>query len=416
MGSFVFSILFTIALVALVLFRKKLANLTVEEGYGEQEAVTVNLFRPVALFTAMMALVLFAASFLTQVEEGTRSIVKTFGRASDTALAPGLNVILPWQNTVPMSVRAEVFQQTYPCQSQDLQRMDISIATIYQRDPDKIAEIYKDVMMDSRDRTVKPAAKHISKARANEFDAPDLIGHRTDFSDNVEADMGKWLSDYNLIMLGNSVANIDFDPAYDKKVEKKVIALEQAQQATHDLRAEVAMAKIERLTKLGEALAKKQEARGSSESTRIAGDAEAYATETLALAEAFQERAVRNAEAERATLISKALSDGKEVILFETLRKWDGSVPRWLSPGEGQSESPYGFLAQVPQLKKHDVTAADLAGEGGLGDLDLRIDDFIKGLEDRAENEANAEIKAAPIQLDLDVDGEEPAPTPTDNE
>lgn len=385
MGSFIFAIIFTVAALATLFFRKHL-TFVVQRGYQGEEPVTANPGAALTFLFSVLALLLFANSFLTQTEEGTRKVVKTFGRASDTALEPGLDVILPWQNTVPISVRAEVFQQTYPCQSNDLQRMDISIATIYQRDPNKVAEIYKDVMLDSRDRTVKPAAKQISKAQASEFDAPDLIANRTQFSRNIYVEMDKWLADYNLVMLADSVANIDFEPAYDKKVEKKVIELEQAQMATHDLRAERAKAQIERFKQLGAGLSAKQKARGDSESTRILGDAEAYATETLALAKAYRERAIRNAEASRARLISQALSDGQEVIVFETVRKWDGTVPRFLAPTENQKDSPYGFLAQVPQLKKHDVTADDLAGQGES--LDKRVEDFIKSLQERDAQEA----------------------------
>ena len=395
MGSFVIAIIFLVAAIGSMIFRKQLSFVVSRGGY-EQEAQTANFAKPVTFLCFVLAFVCAANAFLVETQEGTRRVVKTFGAASDTALAPGLELLMPWQNTVPMSVRAEVFEQTYPCQSNDLQRMDITIATIYQRNPDKVAEIYKDVVFDSRDRTIKPAAKQISKAQASEFDAPDLIANRTKFSANIYREMDAWLKDYNLVMLADSVANIDFEPAYDVKVEKKVIELEQAQQATHDLRAERAKAKIERFKKLGEGLAKKQKARGDSESTRILGDAEAYATETLALAKAYQARVIRNAEATRARLISQALSDGKEVIVFETVRKWDGTVPRYLAPTENQKDAPYGFLSQLPQLKKHDVTADELAGEGES--LDSRIEAFIKSLQDRAEDEAQVdeEEKDAP--------------------
>ena len=300
--------------------------------------------------TAIIGVSLLVTSFVACVPEGHEAVVLTFGGASDKPLAAGLNFLLPWQTTVEMPIRHHEWTQLFQCQSKDLQKMKIEMTVIYHRIPGLTAEIYKNVKMRSEETHLKPAGREVLKAAVAEFDASDVIRRREDLSEKVQIRMNSRIKPFNLELIECSIAQVDFQESYDARVEAKVIALESARKAEHELTEQKTRARIRAVEQSGVAEAMKEMARGAAESQRNMAAATAYATEVVAIAKAQRTRTVGEAEARRYERIGTALSDNSKVLQLESVRAWSGKVPQFIS-SSGDNGMPYVELFKSVKLK-----------------------------------------------------------------
>jgi len=300
--------------------------------------------------TAIIGLCLLVTSFVVFVPEGHEAVVITFGGASDKPLDAGLNFILPWQTTIEMPIRHHEWTQTFECQSKDLQKMKIEMTVIYHRIPGRTAEIYKNVKRNSEETHLKPAGREVLKAAVAEFDASDVIRKREDLSEKVQTRMNARIKPFNLELVECSIAQVDFQESYDARIEAKVVALEKAHMAEHELTQQKTRAEIRAVAQSGVAEAVKEEARGAAESQRNMAAANAYAQEVVAIAKAQRTQTVGEAEAKRYERIGTALSTNSSVLQLESVRAWGGKVPQFISSA-GENGMPYAELFKSVELK-----------------------------------------------------------------
>jgi regulator of protease activity HflC (stomatin/prohibitin superfamily) len=340
---------------------------------------------PIVILAVGMALI--ANSLFVEVPAGHRGVVLTFKAASDQTLKPGLGLKLPWQDVVPVTTRAEAWNEKFECQSADLQKMEIEMTLIYRRNVEEVAEVYKRVRMKSGDIDVKPGGRETLKAAVAEFDAAKLIQNRADLASKVNSGMSQWIDPKGLTMVRCSIANINFESSYDERVEAKVIALEKAREAQNELKQQETMAQITKVAASGRKEAAKEQARGENESRQILAEANAYDTEVVSSADAYAKSMIGRAEAERTTWLAKAIGDSRAVLTLEAITKWNGDVPSFSMEG-GTNSLPFEFLKSSEVLKEFSSPIAELEAE-----LEKHQIEMAEKAKQRAEVEKEIEIK-----------------------
>ena len=294
----------------------------------------------------------FGSGCYATVDEGHDGVVITFGKASDTPMVPGLNSKLPWQSVVELSWMNERFEETFHCSSKDLQEVTVKMVVVWQRQKGRSPEIWRQVGSDSATVHVAPMAREVLKSTISKHDATAIVQNRSTVSSDVESDMRIAFEKFSLQMIETSLADIEFTPNFQKAIEAKQNALEDARKTVNELEEAITRAKITKADATGEADAAIQDSIGDAVAARRKADATAFETLRLAEAEVKAIEADGIAEARRILALGESLNENPGVIQIEAIERWKaggGDVPTYLLNGDGATPE---LLLEMPNLKQ----------------------------------------------------------------
>jgi len=250
----------------------------------------------------------FSGGFV-QVPSGYRAVLLRFG-AVKGVLNEGLNFVVPGMDTVVlMETRTQKEESQATAASRDLQTVTTSLAINFRIDPAKVGELYTQVGTSYKERIIAPAAQESVKVVTARYTAEELIRQRAQVKTQVEEEITKRLRQYNLIVepSGLSITNFDFSPEFNKAIEAKQVAQQEAEKQKYVL----AQAELQKQTEIARA-------QGMSEAAKL------------------------NAAALQ-------VQGGSLVIAREWIEKWDGRLP--------QVSSGSGTIIDVRELMRQADTA-----------------------------------------------------------
>lgn len=247
--------------------------------------------RPAAFILRGIGIVLLVGGVLwsgvTQVPAGSQGVLLRFG-ALQGSLNPGIHLIVPGVNEVIlMETRTQKEESQATAASRDLQVVTTTIALNYRLDAVKVPQIFAGVGPGYRERIIAPAIQESLKVVTSRYTAEELIRNRQQVKNEVEADVTKRLLAYNILVdpQGVSIVNFEFSPEFNRAIEAKQVAQQEAEKQKFVLQ----QAELQRQTEVARA-------KGSAEAARL------------------------NAESLRA-------QGGSLVIAREWITKWDGKLP-----------------------------------------------------------------------------------------
>lgn len=293
----------------------------------------------------------FGSGCYATVDEGHDGIVITFGKASDVPMEPGLNLKLPWQSVKELSWMNERFEETFLCSSKDLQHVTVKMVVVWQRQKYHGPEIWRQVGADSAVVHVAPMAREVLKATISKYDATAIVQNRSTVSSAVESDIRLALEKFSLQMIETSLADIEFTPNFQRAIEAKQNALEDARKAVNELEEAITRAKITKADATGEADAAIQDSIGAAAAAQKKADATVFETLRLAEAEVKSIEVDGIAEASRILALGESLNENPGVIQIEAIERWEaggGNVPTYLLNADGVTPE---FLLETPKLK-----------------------------------------------------------------
>jgi len=241
---------------------------------------------PGALNTVVARLVLVAAvgipvlifffSVFRIIPAGQVGVKVLFGQVDPQPLREGLNVVLnPLYDVVLMNVRVLKHTARYDAASKDLQAVHVEMVLNYRVMADRAPEVYRTVGLSFSSVIIDPAAQEVLKANTATHNAAEILLKRPAIKTDVQRDLATWLAKYGLEMKEAALANIRFDPAYEKAVEAKQIEEQKAEQKRYELIQAQRQAEIVAATAKGKGDAALAEARGVADALRLKGEAEA---------------------------------------------------------------------------------------------------------------------------------------------
>lgn len=258
------------------------------DGYNMDNDNVVDVILS-ALFTGalwILCLIFIFGSWFT-VAEGERAILTTFGKASNHIYEAGLHVKCPIIQDVKTfdikTIRADYKTQTY---TKDIQTANITVSYSYNLISNDIIETYKTYGNQWQERILYPNLEQAVKAEVGTWNADQMVANRDKVADNILKSLQSRMIEhkYPVTITNFQMINIDYSDQFEKSIEKKVVAEQEALEE-------------ENRTKQVEQKAKQQiiSAKSEAESMRIRAN---------------------------------ALASNPKLVNYEFVQKWDGKLPQ----------------------------------------------------------------------------------------
>lgn len=260
--------------------------------YGEPKEVEyLRVGKVVGFIIGFLVLLVVLFGSFTVISAGERGVVLRVG-AIDRVLEPGFNLKMPiFESIRKISVQTQKEQVETDAASQDLQTVKAIVAVNYNVSPEKVADLWRTLGGDYKNRVIDPAIQEAVKAATAKYTAEQLITQRPQVKEEIKMSLASILSPKDIFVSDVSITNFDFSPSFNQAIEAKVTAEQQALQSKNLLEQ------------------KKYEA-------------EQVVVTAKAQAEAIQ--------IQTAAINSQG---GANYVQLEAIKKWDGKLPAQMIPG-----------------------------------------------------------------------------------
>jgi regulator of protease activity HflC (stomatin/prohibitin superfamily) len=175
-----------------------------------------------------------------------------------------------------------------------VQQAKVRYALNFNLRPDVAHLILREVGMNWQQTLLPQVVEHTIKSVIGQWDAVDLVAAREKARAEAQIMITNALKDKNIIVTNLSLNNIDYEDAFERAVEAKVVAIQTAIEA-------------------------------KNKSVRIEEEAK-------------QRVVSAKAEAESMRIRSQALSQNRSLVEYEAVQKWDGKLPVYMM---GNSSVPF---------------------------------------------------------------------------
>jgi len=226
------------------------------------------------------------------VDTGNRGIYVNLGKVDGDPVPEGLYWYNPFTtHIVEYSVKQETWKDKSSIFTRDTQRVDVEFAVTYSADPKYVGELYKTFGNESslESKVIKPVVTASIKDAIGQVIADELVGKREQVTKSSLREVQDNLKERHVIVSDLQFTNLDFDDAYEKAVEQKVVAIQEAQKAKN-----------------------------------VSVQIEEQARQTVMTAKA---------DAEAMRIKTQALQQSKALVELEAVKKWNGVLPEFILGG-----------------------------------------------------------------------------------
>lgn len=248
-------------------------------------------------------LMFLALTGCSVVGPGERGVSVFMGEASEDIKGPGWYTWVPFVRSVAtISVQVQKSETTTEAASKDMQKVTATIATNWHVNPETVANMYIKVgdEDDVINRVINPAVSEVLKAATAKLTAEEILTHRIELKDNIDASLKTRLANYGVTVDDTSLVDLDFTQQFNHAVEQKQVAEQQAKQAEY----EAQKAKVD-------ATARVNKAEGEARAALISAKAEAEANKL------------------------KLQTLTPQLIQYEATQKWNGELPQVMGGSGG---------------------------------------------------------------------------------
>lgn len=248
-----------------------------------------SVVKIVVICLIVLIILILGFNSFTVVKAGHTGVVVNLGKVSNNVLEEGLHFKIPFvSEIVQIDNRVLKTEVESVAASKDLQTISSKVSINYRVNRASSADIYKNVGNDFTNVIVNPAIQECVKSVAAKYTAEQLITERPVVSTEMEQAISEKINPYGLSIEVFNIVNFDFTEEFNKAIEAKQTAQQEALKAEQDL-------------------------------ARIKVEAQQTVEKAEAEAEAYR---LKNAE----------LSE--EVIMMEFVEKWDGKMPSVMSDAQ----------------------------------------------------------------------------------
>jgi len=204
------------------------------DGYKNEEYLIGKIVTHSII--GLLLLITFFSSF-TIIGAGKRGVVLRMGAVSDRILDEGLSFKMPWIESVKkidVTTQKETVEGV-DAASKDLQNVTANIAINYEINPDKANDIYQTFKGNHSERVIAPSIEEFVKKTTAQYTAEELITKRAEVKDDLKKGLTANLSESFITVKDVYITNFQFSAQFDKAVEGKVTAEQEALKAKNEL-------------------------------------------------------------------------------------------------------------------------------------------------------------------------------------
>lgn len=261
--------------------------------FGTDDNEDFKVGRIVKTVIGVAAAFIILANFpVGTVSAGERGVRLRFNAVTGAVVPEGLYFRIPFVERVKkMDVRIQKDEVEASAASKDLQTVSAKVAVNYHLAPDSVVSVYKDIGTEYNARLIAPALQETVKAVTAQFTADQLITKRGEVRDGIKGLLAEKLTPRGIIVDDFNIVNFDFSNSFNKAIEDKVTAEQNALASKNKLE----QSKYEAEQRVAQA-------KGEAEAIRI------------------QAAAIQN-------------QGGAEYVQLKAIEKWDGTVPTYTGTG-----------------------------------------------------------------------------------
>ncbi len=244
-----------------------------------------------------------ASASVKIVDAGNRGVLLHWNAVdlSSPPLDEGIHFLVPFQDDiVQMEVRTLKYDKDTRSASKDLQSVETTVTVNYHPDKEQVHVLFKEIGLDYENRVIQPAIEETVKQVTANYNAEELITKRPLVKADIENAIRERLNQFDVVTEVISITDFEFSVLFNKAIESKVEAEQNALRAENDLRRIEVEARQHEATAEGLAAANIAESKG---------------------------------EAEAIAIINKALAENPNYLEWLKIQNWDGVLP--LVVGEG---------------------------------------------------------------------------------
>ena len=196
-----------------------------------------KLIKNITVYSIIAILVIIALfSSLKSIPSGFVGIKTQFSAVIGKPLDPGLNFNIPFiQNIETMDCRIQKLEAEAVAASKDMQTVTSKIAVNFSINPAEAAGLYKEVGKNYTVVLVEPAVQEVVKMITAQYTAEELIAKRSEVSNKMTEFLNEKISKKGLLINDFNVLNFEFSVEFNKAIELKQVAQQQALKAQQDL-------------------------------------------------------------------------------------------------------------------------------------------------------------------------------------
>jgi len=220
------------------------------------------------------------------VKTGEKGIRLRFGAITGNTVEEGLYFRIPFvEKVTKINTQTQKAEVQASAASKDLQTVTATVALNWKVNPNTIQTLYQEYRQDYESRIIAPTIQEAVKSATAQFTADELITKRSDVREKIKVNLKEKLESKGFFVEEFNIVNFDFSPLFNKAVESKVTAEQEALAAKNKLE----QVKFESEQEI-------QKARGRAEALRIEGD---------------------------------ALRQNSQLIELRAIEKWNGTLPQY---------------------------------------------------------------------------------------
>ena len=231
---------------------------------------------------AIIGAVAFAG--IKVVDTGYRGIKTNFGKVVGESLPEGFYIYNPITTAIhEMDTKVHKITLKMAAYTKDVQQASLVISVNTSLDPTKVHLLFQEVGMSYADKVIAPQISKAVKDTIGKWEADMLVSNREKATEEIYDSLKEALLPYYINTQNVVIENIDYSAQFERAIEEKQIATQDAIKARNRTR------QVEE--------------------------------------EANQKVLAAKAEAESMRIRSQALSQNQNLVAYEAVQKWDGRLP-----------------------------------------------------------------------------------------
>lgn len=224
---------------------------------------------------------------LTIVNAGERGVKVSLGKVSPQSYTEGVHFVMPFISKIhKMDIKTQKSNIATIIFTKDIQQARLEYVINYNLQPENVHKMYKEVGKNYKDTILVPVVEGTVKNVVGSYNANDLVGSRAKATSDILIKLQEQLDDNYINVTDFNITNIDYSDSFEKAVEAKTVAEQEA------LKAKNMTAKVQE--------------------------------------EARQKVISAEAEAKSMAIRANALTQNKNLVEYEAVQKWDGKLPQYM--------------------------------------------------------------------------------------